>query len=89
MNKPRQFINTIVEENEIIKDLRQTLTTKYQRTTIVDPNTQTRMTCDELLTCTDWENNTISLPMIILLDKILTTSKSLRYMVMGPSLPPK
>ena len=24
------------------------------------------MTCDEFLTCTDWENNTISLPMIIL-----------------------
>ena len=62
----RQFINTIVEEKEIVKDLRQTLTTKYQRTTIVDPNTQTRMTCDEFLTCTDWENNTISLPMIIL-----------------------
>lgn len=62
----RQFINTIVEEKEIVKDLRQTLTTNYQRTTIVDLATQTRMTCDEFLICTDWENNTISLPMIIL-----------------------
>jgi len=62
----RQFINTIVEEKEIVEDLRRTLTTNYQRTTIVDLTTQTRMTCDEFLTCTDWENNTISLPMIIL-----------------------
>ena len=62
----RQFINTIVEEKEIVKDLRRTLTTNYQRTTIVDLATQTRITCDEFLICTDWENNTISLPMIIL-----------------------
>ncbi|OUV41299.1 MAG: hypothetical protein CBC68_06335 [Candidatus Marinimicrobia bacterium TMED108] len=62
----RQFINSIVEEKEIVKDLRRTLTTNYQRTTIVDLATQTRMTCDEFLTCSDWENNTISLPMIIL-----------------------
>tara|TARA_Y100001970_G_scaffold189696_1_gene230607 strand:+ start:786 stop:1559 length:774 start_codon:yes stop_codon:yes gene_type:complete len=62
----RQFIRMTVNDSKYIDTLRYTLTTQYQRTTIVDLDTQTRMTCDEFLTCIDWENNTISLPMIIL-----------------------
>jgi VTC domain. len=43
-----------------------TLTSQYQRTTIVDHNTSTRMTCDEYLICTDWENQSTTFPYCIL-----------------------
>ena len=62
----RQYITSIAGAAKIVSTLRYTLTTQYQRTTIVDLHSQTRITCDEFLTCTDWENNTLSLPMIIL-----------------------
>ena len=62
----RQYITSIAGAAKIVNNLQHTLTTQYQRTTIVDLYTQTRITCDEFLTCTDWENNTLSFPMIIL-----------------------
>ena len=43
-----------------------TLTSQYQRTTIVDHNTSTRMTCDEYLICSDWENQSTTFPYCIL-----------------------
>ena len=62
----RQYITSIAGATKIVSNLQYTLTTQYQRTTIVDLHTQTRITCDEFLTCTDRENNTLSFPMIIL-----------------------
>ena len=61
---------TFIEEATKIpgssENLRPTLTSQYQRTTIVDLDTSTRMTCDEYLVCTDWKNQSIAFPYCIL-----------------------
>lgn len=62
----KAFIDNLMGEQGISDDLRPTLTSRYQRATIVDRETRTRITCDEFLTCTDWEQQTLSLPMCIL-----------------------
>ena len=64
-NDGKIFIDTVIGEPGTSHDLRATLTSQYQRTTIVDPQTSTRITCDEYLTCTDWENQSVSLSMCI------------------------
>ena len=65
-DEARHFINAIAKDHDTVNKLRYTLSTQYQRTTIVDLDTQTRLTCDEFLTCSDWENNTLSFPFLIL-----------------------
>ena len=61
----KTFIDKVIGEQGASHNLHATLTSQYQRTTIVDPQTSTRITCDEYLTCTDWEKQSISLPLCI------------------------
>ena len=62
----KTFIEEIVQTLGSSEQLRPTLTSQYQRTTIVDHDTSTRMTCDEYLRCTDWEDKNITFPYCIL-----------------------
>ena len=61
----KTFVDNVIGKQGASQNLHATLTSQYQRTTIVDPWTSTRITCDEYLTCTDWENQSVSLPMCI------------------------
>ena len=65
-NNAKAFIDGVVGISGASHNLQATLTSQYQRTTIVDQLTKTRMTCDEFLVCTDWENRSVTLPMCIL-----------------------
>jgi hypothetical protein len=65
----KSFIDDVIGETGASRDLRATLTSQYQRTTIVERETRTRITCDEYLTCTDWENQSVSLAACIVESK--------------------
>ena len=62
----RAFIDESVQVPGSSEHLRPTLTSRYQRTTIVDRDTSTRMTCDEYLICSDWEDQSVAFPHCIL-----------------------
>ena len=62
----KTFIEEATKSLGSSENLRPTLTSQYQRTTIVDHDTSTRMTCDEYLLCTDWENQSVAFPYCIL-----------------------
>ena len=53
----RAFIDESVQISRSYEHLRPILTSRYQRTTIVDLDSSTRMTCDEYLICTDWQDH--------------------------------
>ncbi len=61
----KTFIDNVIGEQGVSHHLRVTLTSHYQRTTVVDSGTSTRITFDEYLTCTDWEKQSILFPMCI------------------------
>ena len=62
----KTFIEKATKTPGSSENLRPTLTSQYQRTTIVDHDTSTRMTCDEYLVCTDWKNQSVAFPYCIL-----------------------
>ena len=57
----REFIESVVGDLSVPRELAPVLTTKYSRTTLVDLNSWARLTCDENLICEDWEENKVSL----------------------------
>ena len=62
----RAFIDESVQISRSYEHLRPILTSRYQRTTIVDLDSSTRMTCDEYLICTDWQDQSVAFPYCIL-----------------------
>ena len=62
----KQFIDNCTKQKRISEYMNPTLTSRYQRMTIVDRSSSTRLTCDEYLTCTDWLGSSVSLDLVIL-----------------------
>lgn len=62
----KQFIDNCTKQKRISEYMNPTLTSRYQRMTIVDRSSATRLTCDEYLTCTDWLGSSVSLDLVIL-----------------------
>jgi hypothetical protein len=62
----KQFIDSKTKQKKVSEYMNPTLTSRYQRMTIVDRSSLTRLTCDEYLACTDWLGNSVSLGFVIL-----------------------
>jgi len=84
----RQFIKNAVGNLGIPDDLSPVLTTKYQRSTLVDMSSGDRLTCDENLVCEDWENSTIALDYFIFETKSEGPPSSFDYVLWGHGIRP-
>ena len=65
-DEARLFVDASVGRDGASEGLRPTLTTRYRRTTLVDPESGSRLTFDRGLSCTDWLGVSVALePMVI------------------------
>lgn len=63
------FVEQAVGRTDAADGLRPTLTTRYVRSTFVDPHSGARLTVDRNLTCTDWRGESVGLDHVVLESK--------------------
>ncbi len=65
----RAFVEAAVGRAGAADGLRPTLTTRYRRSTFVNPASGARLTSDTDLSCTDWRGESVSLDQVVLESK--------------------
>lgn len=65
-DEAKDFVVAAVGREGAADHLRPTLTTRYQRSTYVDPESGARLTSDAGLSCTDWRGEAVVLDQVVL-----------------------
>jgi len=68
-SRGRAFVEESVSRAGAADGLRPTLTTRYRRSTFVDTDSGTRLTCDWGLLCTDWQSRSVTPGFVVLESK--------------------